>query len=295
LYALINLVDYNKRVAELVSSEFRHLSRSRQFEHLKKKCSADMFVCVKNIFANESLDTILLNEYAEIDESYQEYYRYVAALEAVGTRVHRQLLIRMLGMRPDQIAHILLALTGIVDEYDIKPEQGIFGWSTRNLVIARKIMGYKFSHVDEVISLFEGIIGNVNPAIPLELQTIRDICDVDYGIGRIADCDVRKRLYRRLIDIAPAERIPWHRLIRQMLEGGADEEAEIEFAIKRAEEAVGNDGPLDRYKVRLLVSRADQTVGITRIDRIALLRKACELSLGNIEKHSEEAYPPDSG
>jgi hypothetical protein len=256
LNALINLVAYNRRVADLVSPEFRQLSRGKQFERLRKKCSADMFVCLKNIFANESLDTILLNEYAQIEESYQEYYRYVAALEAVGTRVHRHLLVRMLGMPPDQISHILLALTGIVEEYDVKPDQGVFGWSTRHLVIARKIMEYKFSHIDEVTRLFELIVDNINPAVSLELQTVRDICDSEFGIGRIGDRDTRMRLYQRLIRIAPAERIPWHRLIREMLEAGVDNEAEIEFSIKSAEEAVGNDGPLDRYKARLLVIRA---------------------------------------
>ena len=169
LNALINLVEYNKKIADLVQSEFRKLNRSRQFEGLKRKCSADMFVCLKNIFANESLDTILLREYSEIEDAYQEYYRYVAGLEAVGTRVHRQLLIRMLGIRADQTSHILTALTGIVDEYDIKPDQGLFGWSTRHLVIARRIMEYKFSHIDDIIAMFERIIDHINPAIPLEL------------------------------------------------------------------------------------------------------------------------------
>lgn len=99
---------------------------------------------------------------------------------------------------------------------------------------------------------------------------------------------MRKHLYQRLVDIAPAERIPWHRLIREMLDAGIDNEAEIEFAIKKAEEAVGTDGPIDRYKVRLLMIRAEKTQGITSSDRIALLRKAYELSLKNTERHRNE-------
>lgn len=286
IYSLLNLVEHVKKIADLVSSEFRGLGRIKQFERLRQKCSADMFVCLKNIFANELLDTILLNEFDDLDEAPQEYYRYVAALEAVGARVHRQLVLRMLHIPSDKVAAVLNALSGIIDEYDISPEKGLYGWSTRHLVIARKITEYKFSGADELIGLFEKIIDNLNPAVHIELQSMRDICDTEFGIGRIGDHATRRRLFRKLIDVAPGERIPWHRLIRELLDNGSVDETE--YAIRNAEDAVGADGPLDRYKIRLLLLRVERTERISDSDRLALLRRAYELALTHIERHRDD-------
>ncbi len=286
--ALINLVDYNDSVSTLVHSEFKQLTREKQFARLRERCGADMFVCLKNIFANDSLDNILLAEYGELDEAAQEYYRYIAALESVGMRVHRQLVMRMLGLRADAVGAILSNLTGIVDEFEINAKEGVYGWATRHLVIARKITEYKFSSLDELRALFERIIDNINPAVPTELQSIRDLCDADFGIGRLGESVVRRSLYRKLIEAAPAERIPWHRLIREFLIEGDFEQAS--FAIRDAEEAVGADGPIDRYSVRLLVARAERTPKISESDRLALLRQAYELASKNIERHRVDKH-----
>ena len=288
IYSLLNLVDHNVGVANLVHDKFKTLHREKQFSELRRKSSADMFVCLKNIFANESLDMILLREYDQLNTEYQDYYRYVSALEAIGTRVHRQLLIRMRSISPQHIGHALIGLTDIVDEYNINDNQGIYGWRTRHLVIARKISEYKFSSVPELIRLFETVIDHLNPTVPLEMRTIRDMCDVEYGIGRIGDSETRKSLYKRLIEIAPGERIPWHRLIRDLLQEGNLEETE--YTIRNAEDAAGADAPIARYRVRLLIVRARRTEGISETDRIALLRKAYELALTNIDRHKSDKY-----
>jgi GTPase SAR1 family protein len=288
IHSLVNLVQFNKSISDLVQLDFKNLTRGAQFLRLRERCSADMFVCLKNIFANDSLDNILLAEYDGLDESAQEYYRYVAALESVGMRVHRQLIMRMLNIQSDQIFGALTSLNGIVDEFDIKPKDGIFGWATRHIVIARKITEYKFSSFEELKSLFFQIIANINPAVPTELQSIRDICDVEHGIGRLGDPTTRMELYRELIRIAPAERIPWHRLIRELLDAEALEDTE--YTIRDSIEAVGADAPIDRYKVRLLILRSEITPRISDSDRLALLRKAYELAVKNISRHRTDKY-----
>lgn len=286
--SLINLVERNREISDLVHNDFKSQSRSAKYVALRQKCSADMFVCLKNIFANENLDTILLHEYDELEEYAREYYRYVAALEAVGTRVHRQLLIRMLALKPDDVMRTLHGLSGIVDEYDIDPKEGIYGWRTRHLVIARKITDYKFSGIIELGHLFEQIIGNINPSIPLEIQSIRDICDSEYGIGRLNDPQMRIKLYRQLVALAPGERIPWHRLIRELLNEGELEDTE--YVIRNAEEAAGADAPIERYKVRLLLVRAEKTPRISDEDRLALVRRAYEVALSNIGRYKWDKF-----
>ena len=55
IHSLLNLVEHNTRISELVDPSFRRERREKKFSALRQKCSADMFVCLKNIFANESL------------------------------------------------------------------------------------------------------------------------------------------------------------------------------------------------------------------------------------------------
>lgn len=288
LHSLINLVDYNKAIADLVQADFKCLVRGAQFARLRERCGADMFVCLKNIFSNDSLDRILLTEYEDLGVGAQDHYRYIAALESVGMRVHRQLVMRMLNLHADKVSAVLTGLTGIVDEFVINVKEGIYGWSTRHLVIARKITDYKFSSLDELEKLFIRIIDSINPAVHVELQSIRDLCDQEFGIGRIGDANVRKKLYRRLIEVAPAERIPRHRFIRGLLDEGNYEEAE--YAIRDAISAVGADAPIDRYNVRLMVERAEHTPGIAPSDRTALLRRAHELAHRNVDRHKSDKH-----
>lgn len=288
MHSLVNLLQFNRTIAELVQADFRNVGRAVQLARLKERCSADMFVCLKNIFANESLDNILLYEYEDLPPATQEHYRYIAALEAVGLRVHRQLAVRLLGLQADQIASVLQGLKGIIDEYEINAREGIYGWSTRHLVIARKITEYKFSSLDELSALFKKIIKSINPGVRTELQSIRDLCDAEFGIGRLGDSETRQRLYRDLIGIAPGERIPWHRLIRELLD--QDRLEEVEYLIRDAIDAVGQDAPLDRFKVRLLMARAELTKGIALGDRVAILRRAYELASSNIERHRADKH-----
>lgn len=285
---LVNLLERNQTIRNLVDKDFRKKPRERQVETLKQRCSADMFVCFSNIFATESLDVIILREYEQLDSGLQDYYRYVAALQAVGAKVHRQLIIRMLKLPPDHVAAALDGLHGIIDEYDIRPKDGIYGWTTRHIVIARKITDYKFSGIKELTKLFKDIIENLNPSVAVELQSVRDLCDAEFGIGRLGDAKTRKELYESLIAVAPAERIPWHRLVRELLDEGDFEGTE--YAIRDAMEAVGKDAPIDRYRVRLLMMRAIKTSGIMEVDRLAMLRKAYELAIKNTDAHNWDKY-----
>ena len=69
-----------------------------------------MFVCLRSIFASESFDDIILREYASLAPNLQDIYRYVAAMENAGVKVHRQLLIRLLNIPASTISSALDAL-----------------------------------------------------------------------------------------------------------------------------------------------------------------------------------------
>ncbi|MBV9984750.1 SIR2 family protein [Bradyrhizobium sp.] len=99
---LLNLAENVPAVRALVEGNFAGFSRAERRQRLTQRCEADMFVCLKNIFSSDKLDDIILREYAGLPVPLQEIYKVVAAMEAAGVRVHRQLIIRMLGVPPMQ-------------------------------------------------------------------------------------------------------------------------------------------------------------------------------------------------
>jgi hypothetical protein len=285
--AIVNLVAAQQAIRSLVDPEFATMSRHEQIRRLRYRCAADMFVCLKSIFATDALDAILLREYASLNPELQDIYRHVSALEAAGTRVHRQLVVRLLNVPADRIRVLLSLLEGLIEEFDISQENGLYGWSTRHPVIASIISRYKYANQDELFSLLRSVANNLNPTVYVELRTIRDLCS-EHGIGRLAEPHRRLELYQALISLAPGERIPRHRLIAELLR--LDDLNGAEQAIKAAEREVGLDSPISRYSVKLALQRAFLTPGIMDEDRKALMYEASNVALKGIERNRQDKY-----
>ncbi len=269
---LLTLVEANDAIRKLVENTFVGFSRQERRRRLVERAQADMFVCMKNIFASESFDDIVLREYAELAEQYQEIYRLVAVLESAGVHVHRQLVIRLLGIPATSVGAVLEALTDIVTEYTVNEKEHIYGWKGRHHVIDEIITKYKFTDIDKIIDLFDKVIDNIVPTYDIEIRSIRELCNIDYGIARIPDMAVQNRLLRKMISVAPGERVPRHRLIRNVIGMGEFDQAQTEIRI--FEKDFGADGPVARYKINLMVARATRTPGIMKEDRLAILDQA---------------------
>jgi hypothetical protein len=226
---LLQLVDLVEPLRRLVEPMFTGFTRAERRRRLVDRCEADMFVCLKNIFASESFDDIILREYADLAPELQDIYRYISAMETAGVRVHRQLLIRILRIPAGSISAALDRLTDIISEYEIDVREGIYGWRTRHTVIADIITRFKFNDLRKIIELFELVISNLSPTYEIEIRTIRDLCSFATGIPKIPDREIQNRLYRRLMSIAPSERVPRHRLIRNLIEADAYERQKQKF------------------------------------------------------------------
>lgn len=279
---LLYLVDSQAEVRTLVEGQFSGFSQNERRRRLTERCSADMFVCLKNIFASESFDDIILREYADIGETAQDVYRHVAVLEEAGVQIHRQLLVRLLNIRADTIASLLDSLEDIVSENVISDKDGIYAWQTRHNVIASIISKYKYPNIHDFIDLINHVIDNLSPTFEIEIRTIRQLCNVDTGIPKIPSKETQNTLLRKLMSIAPAERVPRHRLIRNLIDGGQYEKAATEIRI--FEKDFQLDGPVWRYKVELLTQRGVRAPGLMPEDREAILNEARDLALQGIEK-----------
>ncbi|WP_348766593.1 SIR2 family protein [uncultured Salinisphaera sp.] len=270
---LLALVDSSSQIGKLVENNFAGFSLAERRKRLKVRCEADMFVCLKNIFASDSLDDILLREYAALDQQSQDIYKFVAAMESSGINVHRQLVIRALGLDTGFVDPILNKLSDIIREYDIDKRDGIFGWKGRHELVMAIIARYKFGSEQNFVDLYERVLSNLVPSYEIELNTIRQLCNFETGIQRISSKKERNRLLRRMISIAPGERIPRHRLIRNLIDMDDFQRADTEIRIFE-KDFKRPDVSIRRYEVMLLMARADRSPGLMLEDKIVILSDA---------------------
>jgi len=228
---LLTLVQTVAPLRTLVEAGFGGFSRYEQRRRLIDRCEADMFVCLKNIFASEKFDDIILREYAGLGTLEQEIYRSVAAMEHAGIRVHRQLVIRLLGIPANNVASSLAGLDEIISEYDVNAREGIYGWRVRHHVIAGIVAKYKFGDIARIVDLFTKVIDQISPTYDIEIRTIRELCNIESGLAVIPDKHIQNNLLRAMMSIAPGERVPRHRLIRNLIDMGEFEKAESEIRI----------------------------------------------------------------
>jgi len=287
--SLIYLIETNPQIRMLAERSFSGFSRAEKKRRLLDRCDSDMFVCLKNIFASEKFDDIILREYAQLDVQLQDIYKIVSAMEFSGIKVHRQLIVRLLGIPARMISGLLDQLSEIIVEYHINDREGVYGWKTRHHVIAGIIAKYKYGSSDQFVELFKLVLENISPTYDIEIRSIRELCNIESGIMSIPDKNIQNELLRQMISIAPGERIPRHRLIRNLIDSEEYEKAETEIRIFENDFS-GKDGTVQRYKISLLYSRAMQSQGILLEDRKAILDEALGLAKIAITKFPTHKY-----
>ncbi|MCK5892638.1 SIR2 family protein [Aeromicrobium sp.] len=286
--ALLNLTADKTAIRALVDEGFMRLPRTQQVRILRERCSADMYVCMKNIFASEELDFILLREFGELDPAAQDIYRLVGALEALGARVHRQLIVRLLQIEVGSLMAVLDSLTGVVSEVAISESSGLYGWTTRHREIAATIARYKYADQSELYRLFDNLVDSFNPSLRLEVETARALCTEELGINRLADPDQQVELLQRVIRVLPGEGIPRHRLIRKLIDQDRLDEASAE--LRAAHEAIRMNPVLARYEVLILSRRSELTHGLMDEDRAALLWNAEAKARQLLQKYPDDMH-----
>jgi GTPase SAR1 family protein len=279
--SLLSLVEGVPEIAKLVDQSFRGFTLQERRRRLIERCNKDFFVCMKNIFANDSFDTIILREFSSISQQYQSVYKIICALESFGVRVHRQLVIRLLQITAQDIGLVLENLEGLVEEYQINHRESIFGWSGRHPVISEIISKHKFSGQEEIFLLLKRVISNISPTYDIEIRTLRQLCSFEGGLSRVSDVSSQNELLRMMISVAPRERVPRHRLITNLIRNGHFPDAEAEIRI--FENDLGADGPVRRYRVRLLIERAIGTLGLMIDDKASMLNDAFTSSLAILQ------------
>lgn len=286
LMRLLDLLDQRSDVRALVESSFLGYSRTQRLDRLRQRCDFDMFVCLKNIFGFQSIDQIILEEFNSLNPDLQDVYKQVGGMQAIGVRVHREIVRRITGLRANQIARTLDDLDGIVEEYEVSEKHGIYGWRLRHQIISLLIAKYKFSSQEDLYALFDLVISNINPTYKLELQSLSDMCDLDTGIVRISDQSKQNILLRKMITLAPSERVPRHRLIHNLIDMGDFDVAAAE--IKSFERDIRADGPVVRYQVKLKLGLASKMPEISDGDRASIALEGSAIAENAVRRFPDD-------
>ncbi|MES1942668.1 hypothetical protein PC39_01035 [Salinisphaera sp. PC39] len=284
---LLDLVRQEPELGDLIEGGFLSQSNADQRRTLKRRCEADMFVCLKALFSADSLDQIVLREYAQLSPGCQDIYRLTCALEAAGALPHRQMVLRLSGIELAQLGGSLDVLEGLIEESEESSKLGIYSWRSRHEVIAELISKYKYSDPDELFALLDSVIETANPTYYEESRTLREMCSASRGIRAIPYADKKLRLYRKISYVMPADRVARHRLVGELLHENLIADAEAE--LRKAVEDVGLDPPLQRYKIRIELARA-RSEGLLKEDRKAMLNNALNEAEAGIKNFPDSKY-----
>ena len=204
-------------------------------------------------------------------------------MENAGVHVHRQLIVRLLGIAATKVSSVIADLEEIIFEYPINERENVYGWRGRHPVIVGIIAKYKYNDLPKIVKMFEDVIDATSPSYEIERRSLREMCNLETGISRIPEKSTQNRLLRKMMSIAPGERVPRHRLIRNLLDEG--DFSGVETEIRIFEKDFKRDGPIARYKISLAVARAIRTEGLMLEDRLSILEQARSLAAASVESY----------
>jgi hypothetical protein len=288
IVALVTLTEESEDVRSLIPTDFLQQTRTEQLDFLTHACAGDIFVCLRNVFASASFDSIVLEEFNQLDEQSQEIYRLTAGLEAVAGASHRQLILRMLDLRGDEVSSVVGDLEGLLSETIHDNIEGIYVWRTRHPEIARIITKYKFADPESHLSLIQRLVSHINSSVDIERLSIRGLCNNTFGLDSVRMPADRIRLYDQLVDLLPFDHVLRHRLVREFLRLG--EVVDAENTLERAIRDLGLDPPLQRYRVELLRTKVRLGHRVEEQDRLTHLRWAREEARRGIDKFHDNWY-----
>ncbi len=296
---IVNHVRKIPDIAKLLDRRVQALSNHEIEQIVSRRAKSDLFVSLKFLFESKSLDEIILKEFdrlgrfrpKSITSDILNIYKIVALLEASGRHVHRQMVLRLCELEYGEIAEILDYFDGVLIEFERDSRvEGAYVWKTRHPKIAAIIAESKFS-TKEKIDIFENIIRTINPASKIERQFCAVLCSSEIGIESLAKSD-QTQIYQLLCDALPGERVPRHRLIRNLIREKRFGEAEI--AIAESRDSRINDSVIFRYDVDLNVAKAEHLDFLDANDKNNLLETAVGKATNSVSRRPQDMHNYDS-
>jgi len=288
LQSMMQLATEQPSLSRLLDKYFSKVRPENKLGVIRARTEKDMFLALRLLFENESIDNILLSEFDRLTEDSQYIYELVSGLQAAGLTVHRQLALRIMNVPASSVGDSLRELEGLVFEREVSPRDGLFVWETRHPRIAEILSTYKFASDSQIYELLDKAVRNANLSEPLERHFIADLCNRDRGIKSLSDAHDRMVLYQTIIEKDPMSRVARHRLVYELMRLNDLDGADVQ--IREAENTIHLDPPLQRYKALVALKRARQIADRSSRDAKAAIEKAATLAREGVRLFPDSKY-----
>ena len=195
------------------------LSREEQLRHFNNLAGEDLLVALRELTSEGRFDQIVRDEYDKIPSQIAKLaYVYVAAIGQLDLAVRYETVIRILGLRSEQLAKELINPTeGILisgeDTGSSRHNMG-FKLRARHPIIASIIFALAAEDDARKFEVINGILSELDPGFPEDMRLLNQIMRRKELVNTLAAHSMRRALFERLEAILPGDPYVWqHRSI----------------------------------------------------------------------------------
>jgi tetratricopeptide (TPR) repeat protein len=195
------------------------LSREEQIGHFNILASEDLLVALRELTSGGQFDQIVRDEYNKIpSEIAKRAYIYVAAIGQLDLAVRYETIVRILGLRSEQLATELINPTeGILitgeDTGSSRHNLG-FRLRARHPIIASIIFASAAEDDASKFEVINGIMSELDPGFPEDIRLLNQIMRRKELVNTLATHSMRRAVFERLESILPGDPYVWqHRSI----------------------------------------------------------------------------------
>jgi tetratricopeptide (TPR) repeat protein len=195
------------------------LSREEQVAHFNNLADKDVLVALRELTSDGRFDQIVRDEYDKIpSEIAKRAYVYVAAIGQLDLAVRYETIIRILGLRTEQLSNELINPTeGILitgEETGSSRHNLGFRLRARHPIIASIIFAAAAEDDQSKFDAINGIMSELDPGFPEDMRLLTQIMRRKELVNTLAAHSMRRAVFERLEAILPGDPYVWqHRSI----------------------------------------------------------------------------------
>jgi len=267
-------------------------ARDEQEAHFTALAHEDLLVALRELTSRTSFDKIVRDEFEKIPSaSAKQAYLYVASVGQLDLAVRYESLIRVLGLRYDQLGPDILTPTeGILMSASgtgSSRHNVSFRLRTRHPVIASIIFALGAPTDDEKFAILNGLLSNLDPGFPEDYRLLTEITRRRELVNTFADPSKRRALYDRIATILPGNAYVFqHRsIVERELQ---DAEEAVRFA--RMALKIDPNNPVFQNTLGLALEFAARSTDADGLKRSTLLAEADKLFEDGIQRDRTDPY-----
>lgn len=267
------------------------LSREEQVSHFNNLADEDLLVALRELTSDGNFDQIVRDEYRKIpSEVAKRAYVYVAAIGQLDLAVRYETIIRLLGLRTEQLLGELLNPTeGILivgEETGSSRHNMGFRLRARHPIIASIIFAAAAEDDQSKFDAINGIMTELDPGFPEDMRLLNQIMRRKELVNTLASHSMRRAVFERLEVLLPGDPYVWqHRSIVERDMQAYD--SAIDYARKALKEQPSN-GAFANTLGFALESSARSTEDSLKVQ--ALLAEAGKLFEDGIRRDPAEPF-----